>query len=201
MITEGMYITAYREEDGRTIELLGFRKVATIGFRFYNNTGQGVQGRSVGLMVSTVLAYFHRFGGCGVLLFNFEEITLQRLHDEIESIRVAGRVVPDAGGRCRGGLGSGTSASSTLPVISGEPSPDGRVAVLSAIRHFRSRGRPGRAGLAPSTVAGKIVRGLARESVFPLHRVTVGGRSHACHPLEICLRFTESTATDNVVDM
>jgi hypothetical protein len=97
VITEGMYITAYREEDGRTIELLGFRKVATIGFRFYNNTGQGIQGRSVGLMVSTVLAYFHRFGGCGVLLFDFEEVTLERLHDEIESMQGGGT----SGPRCR----------------------------------------------------------------------------------------------------
>ena len=86
VVTEGMYITAYRQDDeeGDRTAALGFREIATIGFRFYSNTGENVQGRSVALMVSTVLAYFHTFGGSGALLFNFEEITLQRLDDEIE---------------------------------------------------------------------------------------------------------------------
>ncbi len=88
IITEGMYIVAYREgpdgEGDRTSEPLGFRQSSTVGFRFYNNMGESVQGRSVALMVSTVLALWHKFGGSGVLLFNGEEITLQRIHDKVE---------------------------------------------------------------------------------------------------------------------
>jgi hypothetical protein len=76
-------ITPYREEPGEEASapaLFGFVHRATMSFRISNRASSHQRDEAVVLMVRTVLQVFARYDGAGVLLFNGEEVVLQRLN-------------------------------------------------------------------------------------------------------------------------
>jgi hypothetical protein len=87
IVTEGMYVDAYRIDSGDEMSAtarFGFQHRVTMIFRFYSNKASDVRNRSVALMLCAVLSYFNKYPGRGVLLYNGEEVTLQRLDGDIE---------------------------------------------------------------------------------------------------------------------
>ncbi|MEV6302200.1 SitI3 family protein [Actinoplanes sp. NPDC051861] len=83
---DGMYVTAYPVPDGEgheTTRLLGFQHRITAVYHFSNLADQATHDHNVAVMIRSVLAFFDRFGGHGALLFNGEEVTIQRLTNEI----------------------------------------------------------------------------------------------------------------------
>src|SRR6266511_4117402 len=87
IVTDGMYVDAYRVDRGDEISAtarFGFQHRVTMIFRFYNKTAAEVRSRNVVLMLRAVLSYFDKYSGRGVLLYNGEEVTLQRLDGDVE---------------------------------------------------------------------------------------------------------------------
>jgi hypothetical protein len=76
-------ITPYREESGEEASapaLFGFVHRVTMAFRISNRADADQRDEAVVLMVRTVLQFFDRYPGEGVLLFNGEQVVLQRLN-------------------------------------------------------------------------------------------------------------------------
>jgi hypothetical protein len=84
---EGLMVTAYRVvpgEEASAADLFGFTHRVTATFRFSNTAAPHVRDTNVVLMVQAVLRFLDRYPGSGVLLFNGEEVVLQRLDDTVE---------------------------------------------------------------------------------------------------------------------
>lgn len=76
----GMYVTAYRvadEEANPAMELFGFGDRFRATFRYSSRADEATTAHAAALMVHTVIAFWSRFGGHGVLLFNGETAVLQ----------------------------------------------------------------------------------------------------------------------------
>lgn len=87
IIRDGLYVDAYRVEPGERMSaaaLLGFDHRITMVFRFANNRPAEVRDRNLVLMVATVLRCFAEHPGRGVLLYNGERVTVQRLGADVE---------------------------------------------------------------------------------------------------------------------
>jgi hypothetical protein len=86
---EGMYVTAYWEpydERNPAIRLFGFEPRITATFRFANLADEPTRDHNAALMVASVLAFFDRYGGHGVLLYNGDVAVILRLtHDVVFS--------------------------------------------------------------------------------------------------------------------
>jgi hypothetical protein len=83
---EGMYVTAYwepYEERNPAIRLFGFEPRITATFRFANLADEPTRDHNAALMVASVLAFFERYGGRGVLLYNGDVAVLLRLIGEV----------------------------------------------------------------------------------------------------------------------
>ncbi|GAA1817489.1 hypothetical protein HC028_21095 [Planosporangium flavigriseum] len=83
---EGMTVTAYRVDSGEEASaagLFGFPHHVTATFRFSNTAPSQVRERNTALMIEAVLRFFDRYPGDGVLLFNGEEVVLQRLAGDL----------------------------------------------------------------------------------------------------------------------
>ncbi|MFC7533850.1 SitI3 family protein [Actinoplanes sp. GCM10030250] len=83
---DGMYVTAWQVPEGEGYEvtrLLGFEHRVTAVFHFDNLADPATRDHNVAAMVGAVLAHFDQYRSHGVLLFNGEEIVLQRLTDEV----------------------------------------------------------------------------------------------------------------------
>ena len=83
---DGMYVTAYRVPDGEgnpAMQLFGFQHRVTATFRLSNLSNEATKNHNAALMVGAVLAFFDRYAGRGVLLFNGEVVIIERLTDEI----------------------------------------------------------------------------------------------------------------------
>jgi hypothetical protein len=84
---DGLQVTAYAVEPSeevyppRAFDFTG-RTVAT--FRFSNTAAEEVEQLNTGRMVAAVLSFFAEHPGRGVLLFNGEEVVIQRLSDKVE---------------------------------------------------------------------------------------------------------------------
>jgi hypothetical protein len=87
VVTDGMSVNAFRVDSGDEMTAtrrFGFEHTVTMIFRFYNNRPPEVTRQSMSLMVRAVLTCFDRLPGPGVLLYNGEEVTLQRLGGDVE---------------------------------------------------------------------------------------------------------------------
>jgi hypothetical protein len=83
---EGLYVTAYWEpydERNPAIRLFGFEPRITATFRFANLADEPTRDHNAALMVASVLAFFERYGGRGVLLFNGDVAVILRLTDDV----------------------------------------------------------------------------------------------------------------------
>jgi hypothetical protein len=84
---DGMNVTAFRvepEDAHSTTGHFGFQHRVTAVFNFSNRASAETGDHNVALMVEAVLAFFDVYPGRGVLLFNGEEVVLQRLGDGVE---------------------------------------------------------------------------------------------------------------------
>ncbi|MFB9239345.1 SitI3 family protein [Plantactinospora siamensis] len=82
-----MDVIAYRvseDDEMSAADNFGFRPRVTATFRFHNLASSEERGLAQIVMYRTVLEFFERFSGRGVLLFNGEEVTIQKLGEEIE---------------------------------------------------------------------------------------------------------------------
>lgn len=76
-------ITPWRVEPGEeatAAAVFGFTDRVTIMFRVSNRANSDQRDEAVVMMVRAVLQVFDRYDGAGVLLFNGEEVVLQRLN-------------------------------------------------------------------------------------------------------------------------
>jgi hypothetical protein len=82
IIREGMNVMAYRvgpDEETSVKQAFGFEHRITVTFRFTNLSSAETRGHNIAVMVGAVLGILDGYPGRGVLLFNGEEVTLQRL--------------------------------------------------------------------------------------------------------------------------
>jgi hypothetical protein len=87
IVRDGMHVTAYRVEPAEahaTTGHFGFEHRVTAIFTFANLASADVADHNTALMAEAVVAFLEAFPGRGVLLFNGEEVILQRLDDGIE---------------------------------------------------------------------------------------------------------------------
>ncbi len=87
MLAEGMGVYAYRvtpDEQRSAADLFGFTHRVTATFRFSNRASDEVLARAEVVMYRAVIEFFERFPGRGVLLYNGEEVTVQKLNEGIE---------------------------------------------------------------------------------------------------------------------
>lgn len=78
----GLQVTAYRAEPGEeayAASLFGFTHRVTATFRFSNRSTEEETEHNTALMAAAVLEFLDRYAGFGVLLFNGEEVVLQKL--------------------------------------------------------------------------------------------------------------------------
>jgi hypothetical protein len=83
---DGMYVMAHRLAEGEensAMQLFGIQHRVSATFRLANLADEATRNHNTALMVGAVLAFFHRYAGRGVLLFNGEVAILQRLTGEI----------------------------------------------------------------------------------------------------------------------
>ncbi len=86
VLRTGLNVTANRVDAGGgnpATHFFGFEHRVTATFRFSNTAEGGTRDHNITLMVGAVLAYFDRYAGRGVLLFNGEEVIIQRLDHEV----------------------------------------------------------------------------------------------------------------------
>jgi len=84
---DGLQVTAYRVDPGEeaaSVEEFGFPHRVTATFRFANLAPTQLRDQNTVLMIRTVLAFFDRYPGSGVLLFNGERVVLQKLDGDVE---------------------------------------------------------------------------------------------------------------------
>jgi hypothetical protein len=82
----GMNVTAYHvepDDESPVTAYFGFTHQVTITFRFDNVASAHERELNLALMVGAVLGFLDMHPGRGVLLFNGEEVTLQRLDDDV----------------------------------------------------------------------------------------------------------------------
>jgi hypothetical protein len=63
--------------------VFGFPHRVTASFRLSNRVSEQVRELNVGLMMRAVLSFFDTYPGDGVLLFNGEEVVLQKLTGQV----------------------------------------------------------------------------------------------------------------------
>ena len=84
---DGLQATAHREtpeEEASTVNEFGFPERISATFRFANLASEQLTDQNTVLMIRTVLAFFDRYPGSGVLLFNGERVVLQKLDGDVE---------------------------------------------------------------------------------------------------------------------
>ncbi|ROT34234.1 hypothetical protein EF879_05220 [Micromonospora sp. HM5-17] len=84
---DGLDVTPYRVETGDeawvATSVFGFPHRVTASFRLSNRVSEQVRELNVGLMMRAVLSFFDTYPGDGVLLFNGEEVVLQKLTGQV----------------------------------------------------------------------------------------------------------------------
>src|SRR5262249_46458937 len=83
---DGLQVTAYRVDAGEeasAARLFGFVHRVTATFRFANLGAEGRRELNEELMIASVVQFLETYPDSGVLLFNHEEVILQRLDAEI----------------------------------------------------------------------------------------------------------------------
>jgi len=86
VVRDGLDVTAYRVIPGDEAYAAGvfnFPHRITAAFRFSNRASEQVRAVNVVLMVRAVLSLFDAYPGDGVLLFNGEEVVLQKLSGQV----------------------------------------------------------------------------------------------------------------------
>lgn len=79
---DGLEVTAYRAEPGEeasATRLFGFTHRVTATFRLSNRSTPEEREHNTAVMTDAVLQFLDRYAGSGVLLFNGEEVVLQKL--------------------------------------------------------------------------------------------------------------------------
>jgi hypothetical protein len=87
MIAEGMGVYAERTTSGderSAADRFGFTHRVSATFRLSSHASEEVLAQAEVVMYRTVIEFFERFPGRGVLLYNGEEVTIQKLDNGIE---------------------------------------------------------------------------------------------------------------------
>lgn len=83
---DGLTVTAYRVEPGEeasAAERFGFTHRVTASFRFSNLASEQLRDENTVLMARALVGFLDEHPGAGVLLFNGEEVVLQKLGDVV----------------------------------------------------------------------------------------------------------------------